>query len=291
VIELAANGARVVLLPELGGRIHQLWLTVDGREEPLLVSPGVPADHRLNPLGGGCYPMAPWPNRVGGATFSWGGRRVALPANDGVNALHGHVFDRPWEVVARVGRVVEMRCEFDDRWPWAGYAWQRIELTGSGLLIKAEVRSRREPFPAGIGLHPWFRREVAGTADVALRVPATSRYVLRDQIPTGELFAPEGEFAIGERTLLGERRLDDCYTGLTAPAEIDWGRVRLEMTVESPRPHVMVYTPPGALCIEPQTCAPDAFNLRARLGEAAGVALAEPGRAVSLVSRWKWAIM
>ena len=290
VIELRTEGARLQVVPEIGGRLHQLWLTVHGREEPLLVSPEDPSGHGTEPLTGGSYPMAPWANRIAGAAFRWGGRNVALPANEPPHALHGLVFDRPWEVVARVGRVLEMRCDFDERWPWEGYAWQRVELQPGGLLIKAEVRSRREAFPAGIGLHPWFRRDVAGAEDVLVRIPARQRYVAEAGIPTGALRALEGSFDLRDLQPLGARPLDDCYTLLDDPVELDWGRLRLEIDVECAQPHVMVYATPEAICVEPQTCAPDAFNLRTRL-EGTGFATAEPGRAVALASRWRWRIM
>jgi len=290
MIELRSGAARLQVLPEYGGRIHQLWVAVDGREEPLLVAPEDPAAYGESPLGGGCYPMAPWPNRIAGARFPWAGRTIDLRANDGANALHGLVFDRPWEVIARAGPRVELRCDLGEHWPWDGYAWQRIELSAAGLLVKLEVRSRREAFPAGVGLHPWFRRDAAGAEHVRVRVPASERYMLRDQIPTGERVIPAGDFDLREPGPIGERRLDDCYTGLTGPSVIDWGRVQLEMTIECPEPHVMIYTPENAICIEPQTCAPDALNLRTS-SERTGLALAEPGRAVSLISRWSWRIM
>lgn len=290
MIELRAGPARIEVLPEFGGRIHQLWLSIDGREEPLLASPMDPADYADRPLSGGCYPMAPWPNRIAGGRFQWAGREFRLPANDGPNALHGLAFDRPWEVVARVGRVLEMRCDFGQAWPWDGYAWQRIELSAAGLLVKAEVRSRHEAFPAGIGVHPWFRRSIAGGGDASVRVPASLRYVLEGQIPTGELVPPSGEFDLSVPTLPGSRALDDCFTGLDGPIAIDWGPVRLDLTVECRQPHVMVHSTADAFCVEPQTCAPDAFNLRARV-DGTGFATVEPGRAVALVSRWSWQIM
>lgn len=290
MIELRAGLARLEILPEAGGRIHQLWLTADGREEPVLNSPANPSEHTLHPLGGGCYPMAPWPNRISGASFEWAGQAIHLAANDGPNALHGLVFARPWEVLARVGRVVEMRCDLGAEWPWDGYAWQRVELSESGLLMKAEVRSRRETFPAGIGLHPWFRRSVAGSTDTSLEVPASLRYASVEQIPTGELLSPADEFDLRLPGRVGNRILDDCYTGLSGAIAIDWGAVKMDVTVECPEPHVMVYTTADAFCVEPQTCAPDAFNLRKRMN-GTGFAVAEPGRAVTLVSRWNWQIM
>ncbi|MEP6871724.1 MAG: hypothetical protein ABI939_07725 [Anaerolineaceae bacterium] len=121
-----------------------------------------------------------------------------------------------------------------------------------------------------------------------MSVPASERYLLEEQIPTGALVTPRGAYNLTGGTALAERRLDDCYTALTGPIEVDWGRIRLRISVECPEPHVMVHTPPQAFCIEPQTCAPDAFNLDARGFTGVGAATATPGRPVSIASRWDW---
>jgi galactose mutarotase-like enzyme len=49
--------------------------------------------------------------------------------------------------------------------------------------------------------------------------------------------------------------------------------------------HTVVYTPEHAVCVEPQTCATDAFNLPV----AAGVQIVEPGRPLVATTRWRWA--
>ncbi|MEO8539902.1 MAG: hypothetical protein ABI577_09200 [bacterium] len=292
-IELTANGARALIEPAFGGRLHQLFVDVRGREAPLLYSPEDPASYAAEPLVGGCYPMAPWPNRIRHGNFEWRGNRVIV-ANGRENALHGLVLDRPWEVVARVGRVVEMTCDFGPGWPWEGKAWQRIELGPNFLALKMEVRSARETFPAGCGWHPWFRRGLATgptnaggatNATVSVMIPAQQRYELDRQLPTGALRAAEGGFALDGSDLAG-RRLDDCYTNLLEPkAVITWPGLRLTMTFDCAFPHVQVYTPPEAFCIEPQTCAPDAFNLP---GAASGAAVVAPGRPLSFTMRWTW---
>lgn len=289
-IELTAAGARAVIAPAAGGRIHQLYVEIDGAETPLLWSPGDPAQYERSALEGGCYPMAPWPNRLRDGAFLWNGERHQV-SNGRDQALHGLVCDRPWQVVARVGRIVEITCDLGEHWPWEGRAWQRFELGPNFLAMKLEVRSSRQPFPAGCGWHPWFRRALSPTDDpeaVRLTVPATRRYALSGQLPTGQALTPEGD-ALLDGTVLAGRRLDDCYTGLTSPAVIvEWPRLRLTMTVDCVFSHVQVYTPLEAFCLEPQTCAPDAFN---QPDVAFGAGIAAPGRPVSLACRWTWEVL
>lgn len=289
-IELSAAGALAVIEPAYGGRLHQLSVTINGAETPLLRSPADPALYGPAPLEGGCYPMAPWPNRIRDGAFGWAGQEFRV-ANGREHALHGLVCDRPWEVVARVGRVVEMACDLGERWPWPARVWQRIELGPNFLTMKTEVRAAREAFPAGCGWHPWFRRALAAGDDgeaVRISVPAGRRYVFDGQLPTGEVVAPEGLFALDGTPLAG-RRLDDCYSGLAEPqVTLEWPQLRLTIAMDCAFPHVQVYTPPEAFCIEPQTCAPDAFNLA---HVASGAAVAAPGRPVSMASRWTWEVL
>lgn len=289
-IELLSGGARAVILPEYGGRLQSLTIPLGGAPAELLWQPPDLSAYDQRPTRGGSFPMAPWPNRIREGRFDFAGRIYEVPLDGRPHALHGRVFQRPWQVVARTARIVELSCPFDDGWPWAGRAWQRFELSDGRLQMKLEVRSERDLFPAGCGWHPWFRRQLPGGAPVRVQVPASRRYILEGGIPTGETVAPVGEFDLRAPTELGQRRLDDCYAGLEGPLVADWGVLQLAMTVEAPEPHVQVFTPEYAFCLEPQTAAPDAFNLAARGIASAGMGIARPGRAVAIESRWTWQV-
>lgn len=280
----------MVILPEHGGRVHQLYLNLDGREEPILWSPEDPAAYGEHPTHGGCFPMAPWPNRIAGGRFTWRGEHFEVPLDGKPNAIHGRVTNVPWQVVARTGRVVELAAEFDEGWPWAGRAWQRIEITDRALRLKMEVRAERDEFPAGCGWHPWFRRDAfdCNPTAIAVTLDAAEVYVAEAGIPTGEVLTPTGDYELSNATELGTRRIDACYRSITWPVTIDWGPARLQIAAAGPDAHVMLYTPEEAVCIEPQTCAPDAFNLAAREVANSGIAIASPGRAVGFESRWVW---
>jgi len=279
-IELRSPGARAFVEPGHGGRLHQLLIEVEGAEEPLLVSPPAVAGYAAQPLLGGCYPMAPWPNRIREGRFEWGGASFQVE-NGRDNGLHGLVLDQPWQVVARAGRVVEMTCDLGPLWPWEGRVWQRVELGTGYLAMKMEVRSARLPFPAGCGWHPWFRRAVGASKEVAVTMPAARRYELAGQLPTGSLLPVDRHYALDGRPI-SDRRLDECYTDLGGNTVLDWGQLRL--TVETNASHMQVYTTDEAVCIEPQTCPPDAFNLGDR------VAIVEAGRPLALHMRWTWEI-
>ncbi|MEX0783059.1 MAG: hypothetical protein WD557_10440 [Dehalococcoidia bacterium] len=280
--------ARAAILPEYGGRLHQLSVTVGGHEEPLLWSPVDVREYEERPTRGGSFPMAPWPNRIREGRFRWQSREFRVPTDGKPHASHGRVFQRAWQVVSADQAFCHLRCNLDDGWPWSGWAEQRLEMRDGELSMELLVHADREPFPAGCGWHPWFRRDVAGSRTVRVRVDSPERYVLVENLPTGELTAVDGRFDLRDGPPLGKRRLDDCYRGLVGEVEIEWESVRLRMAVECDAPHVQVFTPDYALAVEPQTCVADAFNLAERAAGGVGMQVAEPGTPVRIATRWSW---
>ncbi len=233
--------------------------------------------------------MAPWPNRVAQSRFSFRGTDYTLPENDGPHALHGLAADRPWEVLANTGRACELAISFDERWPWQGRAWQRIELLQGALRLKLEVRSAQQPFPAGCGWHPSFRRSALGANDVHVTVPAERVYQRVGHIPTGAVIPAAGGLVLDGSTALGSLAIDDCFTSLRGAPILRWGRRSLTVEFSAAAPHLQVFATPNSICLEPQTCAPDAFNLAANGRSGTGFAIAEPGRPASISSTWRWA--
>ena len=126
--------------------------------------------------------------------------------------------------------------------------------------------------PAGFGIHPYFRRPERGT----MQVPAAKRWELADSLPTGKLLDLDPGFDLREPRDIAGVKLDDIYAAPIADAS---GRVRCFLNDDANRvqtvvefnqkqfPHIVVYTPPAprpAICIEPNTCPTDAFNLQER---------------------------
>jgi len=111
---LEAGSARLEVSPADGGRVSSFRL--DGRELIARVDDG--------PIWWGSYPMVPFAGRIRRGVFTFRGRRYELPLNMGPHAIHGVVFDRPWEVVSGS----ELRIRLDAPWPFAGTVTQRFEL-------------------------------------------------------------------------------------------------------------------------------------------------------------------
>lgn len=272
---LRSDTLEVVLLPELGGRLHRL--RAFGTD--LLRTPADPAQHADDPFFWGAYVMAPWCNRVQPGPMRIAGRTVDLPPTfaDG-SAIHGQVSTRPWRVGAD-GSLHVAGGGDGDGWPWPYEVAVVVTVNGASLTLAYRLVNRSVvPMPGGIGLHSWFRRPVA------LRIPAEAVY----RSNAGS--APDPEPAAGEHDLrvarVPEANLDATWTALTAPRiELAWPEAGIEagIEVEAARLLVAVATPAhlDAVAVEPQTHGPDGLRRLAN-GEPDALTLIAPGETLRL---------
>lgn len=196
--------------------------------------------------------MAPWAGRIRRGRFGFGGVDHEMPLNLPPHSAHGTGFVSPWQIESRYADRVAMVMEFDDPWPFDGRLRQTLEATADGLTMTLSVEAD-EDMPAMVGWHPWFRRFLDGPdgspVEARLDFGTPSMYELDgEQIPTGRLIPrPDGPW-------------DNCFTGLEGDPTITWPGV-LSIELSSSCDHWVVYTEPAdALCVEPQSAAPDEFN-------------------------------
>ena len=241
---LESDRARIEVAEAVGGRLASLC--VDGLE--LLVR----ADdaHAESLLHWGCYPMAPWCSRIRNGVFSFADRCYSLPRRLPPHAIHGTVLDRAWTIEEADTRSCALSIDLGPGWPFPGRARQRIRLVEDGLDLTLEVHATAVPFPASLGWHPWFRRELAGGATAQLDFEAASIYVLdQTDLPTGETRTP------------GPGPYDDCFTGVERDPVLRWPGA-LALTLSSSLDHWVVYDALAhAICVEPSSGPPDALNI------------------------------
>ncbi|MEW9529370.1 aldose 1-epimerase family protein [Microbispora sp. NPDC049125] len=220
--------------------------------------------------------LAPWPNRVVGGTYVFGGERHRLPVNepDRGHALHGLVSDSSWDVAevlsveddhghVRQTRVIE---------PVEGYPFRialevRHAVSADGLATTLTAQNIGDsPAPYGCGPHPWL---LAG-ADVTgyeLELPAAGVLLTDASLaPTELVDVTATPYDFRTPRVIGDTAIDHAFTAVTA------GRVRVrgpeggvEITWDpAVMPWVQVCTGTGlghrGLAVEPMTCPPDAFN-------------------------------
>ncbi len=257
VVHLAADGVSAAV--DVGAGCRLASLVVAGRE--LLVTRDDEPKHW------GSYPMAPWPGRTRHGEFSFAGRSYRLPINIESHAIHGTVFDRPWEEEGDGW----FRCDLGSRWPFSGYARHHVALEDGKLKLRLEVHAAEGPMPAECGWHPWFRRDIG--ADGPVRLEFDPGFMLRrdgEMIPTGERVPPRpGPW-------------DDCFGDLAGPPLLTWPGA-LQLRIESTCDYWVVFTEPEhAVCVEPQTAVPNVLN---------GAAfVAEPGKPRVAETTWTWRV-
>ena len=147
---MRAGDVRLTVDPRQGGRMASLRIG----EREVLVTEG------WGPIRWGCYPMAPFAGRIRDGRFAFRGRDVQLPLNLPPDAIHGTVFERPWEVASATEDHVVLTTDLGPAWPYRGMVTQSIGL-GAGW-------PRRDAGARGRG-------DDAGCARLAPMVPSLPR--------------------------------------------------------------------------------------------------------------------
>jgi aldose 1-epimerase len=253
--------------------------------------------------GGRGQMLLPWPNRIAGGRYSFGGRELQLPVNEARTgcAIHGLTRALPWTLVdeARDTTTLSLDVRPSAGYPFALSLAVTYALTSDGLTVKTTAQNiGDEPCPYGAGAHPYVRVDDAYTVETSLlHIPASSTLEADAYgIPTGAACAVEGtDFDFRVPRPVGSLVLDTAYTALSADGD---GITRISLAapaggravtvwMDATHRFAMIYSGDTlsdvrrrrhGLAIEPMTCAPDAFN------SGLGLITLQPGE--SHVSTW-----
>jgi aldose 1-epimerase len=247
------------------------------------------ADFLQKPTSYGIPVLFPFPNRIRDGQFTFASETFKVDP-----PRHGFVRDKPWRVQSHgasedTGAWITSSfnaSEYPDQilrqFPFPFHIVINYWLKDGCLSMEVIARNTGErTMPAGFGIHPYFRKPDGGR----LRVPAAARWELSDSMPTGRIVSVDGDYDLREGKRLGGLTLDDIYTRVETDADglarcsiiDDEGGTETVVEFSPDRlPHVVVYTPPEprrAVCVEPNSCPTDAFNLQARGVESDVIAL------------------
>jgi len=287
------HGEQSAVVVQLGGALREY--DVAGR--PLLdgFSPGSAV------TGGRGQLLVPWPNRVGGGRYDFGGRSLQLPLTevDKNNAIHGLLRWTLWKLLARTDDAVLLGTTLC---PQPGYPFlldvrveYRLGPDGLSTVVHA-TNTGTDPAPYGVGQHPYLTVGTGLVDSAVLTVPA--RYLLRTDdrgLPVGREPVDGTPYDFRAGRAIGDLRLDTAFTGLDRDPD---GRAVVRLAHPSePRGvdvrlgegtrYVQVYTgdtlsDPGqrrrGVAVEAMSCPPDAFR------SGTDLTVLEPG--ASHVLRW-----
>ena len=250
-LELRAGDLRLALRPDLGGSVAGLWL---GSLPVLRSTP--PAELGSSRLSG-CYPLAPYSNRLGYRRFRWMGHDHTTATNfdDNPHSVHGVAWQRPWSVVSSSASEAELSYTHtpDAHWPFAFEARQRFVLTAAGLEVHLAFTNREAtPQPAGLGWHPYFPKRERSR----LHIELTERWDNdASGLPTRHVPQPgiDGDVA--------HLAFDNCFEGWRGPARIR--DEKLSLRLSSSLPYLVVFTPENKpyYCVEPVSHVSNAIHM------------------------------
>lgn len=235
--------------------------------------------------------LIPWPNRLAGGRYDFGGQaqQLALTEPAKGNAIHGLTRWAAWTVAERepARAVMAYRLHPQPGYPFRLDCTLDYALTDRGLTVRTTATNTGDaPCPYGTGAHPYLSAG-GGTVDaLTVRAPGTRYLPVDDRgIPTGVEDAAGTLYDLRAGRSLDGLVLDHCYTGLERDAD---GLARVELAgvrlwLDEHHPYLQLFTGDTiaperrrrGLAVEPMTCPPDAF----RSGE--GLLVLEPGSSVT----------
>lgn len=293
----AATGSSAKILSGLGFNCYSFQASLGGQSVEILWSEADFPSGQCKPSHSGIPILFPFPGRLRGSHLAYEGQTYPLGSDDGRgNAIHGFVLNRPWRIVESLPHraVGEFHASIDEpglirRWPTDFRLTVAYELRGNTLSAEVEVQNpgpARLPF--GLGLHPYFRLPLnAGGQPEACQVtvPVSEYWELSNMLPTGRRLPADGLRALASGISFSQMQLDDVFTGLGVAAGRSLAIVEdarsghtLELSFDAAFRECVVYNPPHreAVCIEPYTCVPDAYELQAA-GIETGLRFLQPG--------------
>jgi len=239
IIEISNSDHRLVIDSSLGGRVIE-WYFKD------LQIIGSYGDH---PLLSGWYLMAPWAGRIRQNLVTFKGINYPQKVNFQNWAIHGTVPFGEGKVQNQTSDSVEIVHNTNENWPVKMTILQRWSITGTHLKCYAKISAVEGEFPAELGWHPWFKRQLEKGQTAKFGIEEISQYV-----------KDENFFTLNKTKSIGIPPFDDAFDVPTGKGFIEWPdalRIDLSSDVDT---FVIFDEPEDVFCIEPQTGPPDAVN-------------------------------
>jgi aldose 1-epimerase len=239
IIEIASGKHKLEIDSIAGGRAAQ-WFVDD------LQILGPKGDH---PLVGGWYLMAPWAGRIRDNQVTYQKRKYPQKVNFQKWAIHGTVAFNEGKVQNQTSDSVEIVHKTNSDWPISMEILQRWSITSKYLKCYARISTIEGEFPAELGWHPWFNRQLTRGKPAKFGIEAVSQFK-----------KDENFFTLNETKEIGIPPFDDAFVVPTGRGFIEWPEaLRIDFSTDL-ETFVVFDEPKDVFCIEPQTGPPDAIN-------------------------------
>jgi aldose 1-epimerase len=279
--KISNTNYEAVVLPEKGANLIQLYNKKN--RVNILREPKNEIELDQKPFEYG-IPILFFPNRIEDGRFLFNKHLYQFPVNEKrTNChLHGFLYDKKWNVGERkihdekvafeMNYILDPDNEIYDYFPHPCEFRMRIVLSAYGLSQEMRIQNRGDKvMPIGLGYHTSF--SVPFEREYKVYLPAGEKWETNDRhFPTGEIREIKdeseihlerkgkkifGHFMCKEKLFRGEK-----YYG--AVIENKEKKNRVYYLFEKSFQHVVVWNKNGDedfICIEPQTCSINAFNI------------------------------
>lgn len=302
------QGSKAAILPGIGANVVALSLSPGNGETAVSVMSSPPDARALReaPTRYGAPVLFPFPSRLAGGRFTYGGKEHQVDVYPDGNARHGFVTAAPFEFEAQGasskeawvtfrfdGNTADIQRQFP--FPFVLKMTFRLDAEGLGVEIEGSNTGSKQ-MPMGFGWHPYFNMPLGpnGSRNACrLQVPARKYWELSpapDLVPTGKRPPVSGKMDMRAGIVVADNLYDDMFTDVERDAK-EWTHAALIDEVAGLKLGIsggptfrewVIYTPPErpAICLEPYTCSGNALNLQAA-GVDAGVQDIQPGESWS----------
>jgi len=308
VLSDAAHGAEARIIAGRGNNVTHFRVTPPGESAAVdvLLPPSGEGGLGANGYSAGNPILFPFPNRVKGGAYSFGGRDHQLDVNETArgNHIHGLVSNRAWRLDGAgasegegawqtASLQLDSQSDIQRQYPFPCRISVTTRLREGVLEQITEVNNTgSKPLPMGYGTHPWFPASLGEAREkTEVKVPGAKYWRLENLVPTGETVdatSEPGKFDLRRWHALDGNEYDDVFTALErrpdgwTEAGIRYPDRGLQLIVEaSPEFREWVIFAPlsrSVVCLEPYTGTTNAVNLQNQ-GVDAGLVVVQPGAA------------
>jgi aldose 1-epimerase len=260
------------IYPNLGGSIQQLIVNnvkiIDGISNDQKGIDDYATTYKSSVL-------FPFPNRIEDGSYEFMETKYQLPVNEPSvnNAIHGVVYNKAFEISAVESEkdVSNIVLSYSSKGATPGFPFPfelkltySIYATGS-LKLKFDILNKGDqPFPYGLGWHPYFLAD--SLKDCTLSFPSRDFYLCNKRSLPVNMTAS----SLSESFKMADSSFDDAYSLNRSECRFESNSYSLNLAFDYPEgTYLQVYTPPHrqSIAIEPMTCVANSFNNQIGLKE------------------------